>query len=89
VPYGTADQKDDECVDDGQKAEDRSEDHGAGKAGLAQSCADHVQTTQGEGGWREQSHPKRTFGIEALGLCDHEIAASHPDEHGENSEGNH
>jgi hypothetical protein len=79
-----------ECspIDDRPKAEDYSSEHGVGKAGLAQSCGDDMQTSQCEHGWREQGHPNWPGGIKALGMCVHEIAASHPDDQGDYSEGN-
>lgn len=75
-------------MDDGPKAQEYSSEHGLGKAGSAQPCGDHMQTTQCEHNWREQGHPKWPGGIETLGMGVHEIAASHPDDQGDASEGN-
>ena len=60
---------------------------GVGKAGSAQSCGDEMQAAQCEHGRREQGHPNRPVGIETLGVCIHEIAASHPDNQEDDSEG--
>lgn len=79
-----------ECspIDDRPKAEDDSYQHSVGKAGLAQSCGDDMQTTQYEHGWREQGHPNWPGGIKTLGMGVHEITASHPNDQGNYSEGN-
>ncbi len=79
-----------ECspVENRPEADEYRSEHGDGEAGLVQSRRDHVQTTQDEQGWREQGQPNGPLGIETLGLGVHEIADSHPDDHGEESEGN-